>query len=349
MRRLALAVALSCVAFMFGAGPAMADNGPHMKGAGVLSDGCGGCHRIHSAKTAELTKDPQPQLCYTCHGKTGTGADTDVVEGVGRGALTGALRGGGFEYALLDSGHAESTKVIPASPLNKVPTLDPAVAGTAAVATTSSHSVDGSDQPAWGMGVAGTVAASATIQLRCGSCHDPHGNGNYRILRPLPEQGTTSPGTATPLVAFSGVIKDEATKNYTTTNYWDVADTTADPAAPAAKVSFIGNISQWCSQCHTRYLATRDSGGTLTTPAQRSRFDSGDATFTIRHTTSSTTSGGSSRSCIQCHVAHGTNAKMGPISGAVGNPDGTAGVVGDSRLLKVDNRGTCKMCHTEGN
>jgi len=201
---------------------------------------------------------------------------------------------------------------------------------------------------AWGQGAVGSAAAGVTIQLRCGSCHDPHGNGNYRILRPMPEQGTTSPGTANPIVPFTGVIQDETVKNYTTTNYWNVADTTVDPPAPAAKVSFIGNISQWCSQCHTRYLATRDSTGATTTPAQRSRANSGDAIFTYRHTSSGTASGGSNRSCIQCHVAHGTNAKMGAISGSVANPDGSV-VVGDSKLLKVDNRGTCKMCHTEGN
>ncbi len=349
MRRLALAVALSVVAFMFGAAPALADNGPHVKGAGVLADSCAGCHRIHSAKTEELTKDPQPQLCYTCHGATGTGADTDVVDGVGRGALTGALRGGGFQYALIDSAHPESISAAVPAAANKVPALDPTVAGTPAVAATSSHSVDGSDQPAWGMGAAGTAAASATVQLRCGSCHDPHGNGNFRILRPMPLQGQASPGVATPIVAFTGAIADETAKKYTTADYWQVADTTVDPPAPAAKVSFIGNVSQWCSQCHTRYLATRDSTGATTTPAQRSRFDSGDATFMFRHTSSSTTSGGKSRSCIQCHVAHGSNAKMGPLSGSLNNPDGTPGVVGDSRLLKVDNRGTCKMCHTEQN
>jgi predicted CXXCH cytochrome family protein len=343
-----LAVACTVVAFMFGAAPAMADNGPHIKGAGVLSDGCAGCHRVHTAKTDMLTKDTQPQLCYTCHSTSGTGADTDVVAGVSRGATPGALRGGGFEYALIDSGHAESTKVVPAAATNKVPALDPTVAGTAPVATTSSHSVTGADATAWGQGAVGTAAAGATIQLRCGSCHDPHGNGNYRILRPLPEQGTASPGTANPIVPFTGVIQDETVKTYTTANYWNVADTTVDPAAPAPKVSFIGNISQWCSQCHTRYLATRDSTGATTTVAQRSRTNSGDAIFTYRHTSSGTTSGGSSRSCVQCHVAHGSNAKMGPISGSVENPDGSV-IVGDSKLLKVDNRGTCKMCHTEGN
>jgi predicted CXXCH cytochrome family protein len=345
-RRLALLAACSAAALAFGAfgaAPAFADNGPHKMGAGVLADGCAGCHRVHTAKTDMLTMEAQPQLCYTCHGTSGTGADTDVQAGVGRGTVPGALRGGGFAYALIDSSHPESTRSpIPAS-TNVIPALPVSATGTQA--TTSSHSVTGADAPAWGMGGLNTPV-STTIQLRCGSCHDPHGNGNYRILRPMPEQGQQSLGAATPVVPFAGVIADEATKKYTTTNYWLVEDSTVQPASPAAKVGFIGNVSQWCSTCHTRYLATRDSSGATTTPAQRSRFDSGDTTFMYRHTSSQTNQGG--RSCIQCHVAHGSNAAMGPFSGAVGNPDGSAGVVGDSKLLRVDNRGTCKMCHSQG-
>lgn len=348
-RRAAFVAAASAFALMFGAVPALADNGPHVKSTGVLPDSCAGCHRMHTAKTDMLTKDVQPTLCYTCHGTTGTGARTDVQGGVGysstnRAAPAGALRGGGFEYALIGSSAPTGQRGSLDAAGAQLPGVVPAAATGSPV--TSSHTVDGSTQTAWGQGASGSAAAGNPIQLRCGSCHDPHGNGNYRILRPMPEQGTQSPGVNNTGVAnefsfsgtVTGVIADAPTaaaKIYTTDNYWNSADSNA----PA----YIANVSEWCSTCHNRYLATRDRNGLVTNPNQRSRADSGDATFTYRHTSSQTTAGG--RNCITCHVSHGSNAAMGQYSGSVGNPDGSAGVTGDSKLLRIDNRGTCKMCH----
>lgn len=355
----------SALIFTFGGvGPAQADNGPHVKtdlATSVTPDGCAGCHRVHSAKTDMLTLDVQPALCYTCHGGAGTGATTDVENGVGYEAnpdgtrsttKIGGLRGGGFEFALIDSSHPTGQRaVVPAVP-KVIPVL------TTGTPVTSSHSVDNSNQTAWGQGAAGTAAVGTEIQLRCGSCHDPHGNGNYRILRPLPEQGTESPlSTIDPLVApltpvFTGVIPDAAVKVYTTENYWNSDDINSPAVVPATspvKTAFIANISQWCSTCHTRYLATRDSAAANTTPAMRSRADSGDATFTYRHTSNDNKAGG--KNCITCHVSHGSNAATGDYSGTLKAP-GVNGVVpvgdnggGDSRLLRIDNRGICIMCH----
>jgi hypothetical protein len=72
-----------------------------------------------------------------------------------------------------------------------------------------------------------------------------------------------------------------------------------------------------------------------------------DATYKYQHSTAS------NRGCAQCHVAHGSNAVMTGENGTqfslnVPYPDGSiAAITGNtsSRLLKVDNRGTCQMCH----
>ena len=69
----------------------------------------------------------------------------------------------------------------------------------------------------------------------------------------------------------------------------------------------------------------------------------GDAIYAYRHVSNAASVG--LPNCIQCHVAHGSNATMGTYSGALTNPDGTPGTPGDSRLLRIDNRGTCQMCH----
>lgn len=374
---------------------AFADNGPHVKSASMSTDSCAGCHRAHTAQGAYLLVSPELSLCYTCHGGTGAGATTKVENGqlASGGVGTGqALRGGGFAYALIDSGNATRPS-ISANAVTTVsyPSLDIVPAKATGSATTSNHSIDGTVQTSWGNGAIGSGVGKAGVALECTSCHDPHGNGNFRILKPIPaDSGSlSSPASVT--------IPDDPGKVYTTANYWSVdnADngqtlTTANPNSTTpwstAQTPFIANISNWCSTCHTRYNAPSGSWG----------VDSGDPTYRYRHTGNGNSykgtaaqilaNGGASvsnngngsktsqpRSCVQCHVAHGSNASMagdetdplnpthnsgstvvsttGAIPGNQGaalNPDGTETGNPGSMLLRVDNRGTCRMCHNEG-
>ena len=312
-RGAAIFVAAFAVSLFAGAVPASADNGPHIKGAGVVADTCASCHRVHTASAPGLLKQPQTTLCYTCHGDAAAGASTDVVNGVGysnteRTGTKGALRGGGFSYALIGSDSPSGNGYIGKIPVRSTP-----------AAVTSTHSVDASDKMAWGNGaISATASFGKIIPLRCGNCHDPHGNGSYRTLRATPkDSGAASPGVT---------IADAApgSKVYTTDNYWQVEDVNAP--------GFIANISAWCATCHTRYLS--GSGGGKT--------NSGDAVYAFRHRSDQTAQG--SASCVQCHVSHGSNASMGTYSAGVSNPDGTAAGAG-SRLLRIDSRGVCQMCH----
>lgn len=317
IRRLLILAGGGTILFMLGVAPAAADNGPHVQNAGVVADGCATCHRVHTAKVGALLKEAQPALCYTCHGSTGTGAATDVVSGLGYASATrlpatpGALRGGGFSFALIDSAVPTGQTVATTNANGVVPVK------AAGAAVTSTHEVTGATVLSWGNGAINAVATAGTsIQLRCGSCHDPHGNGNYRTLRSIPTQ---SGGASTPIVEAVATVK-----TYTTANFWKVDDVNT--------AGYIANVSAWCTTCHTRYLANTGAGSTT----------SGDAIYTYRHISTGTTQG--SASCVQCHVAHGSNASMGTYSDAVSNPDGTV-ATGDSRLLRINNRGTCQMCH----
>jgi predicted CXXCH cytochrome family protein len=313
MRRLIFLVAGLAVWMFAGAVPASADNGPHVTGAGVVADTCAGCHRAHTAQAAGLLKQPQGSLCYTCHGSGAPGSNTDVVNGVGY-APQGALRGGGFSYALIGTSSPSGLKsegVIPVRSTGE--------------AVTSTHSIDASDQMAWGNGaISATANYGKVIPLRCGNCHDPHGNGAYRILRDIPKEAVpTSHGVpeGTPVP-----IPDATTKAYTTDNYWRADDVNAP--------GFAENVSAWCSTCHTRYLSSSP------------KTNSGDAVFTYRHTSDKTSAGAGQRNCVQCHVSHGSNANMGARSASVAFPDGTAAGA-DSRLLRVDSRGVCQLCHAK--
>lgn len=382
-------MAAASAALFMGASPAQADNGPHVSTAtttattGVkISDAgqgrCASCHRAHTAKSAYLLNAADEEsLCFSCHGGSGTGATTDVQNGVGydatstatypdgttlsvvRGSQVGALRGGGFDKAMIGSDKA--TKEIyfntSRSSWSSRNGLIPPAAAPAA--TTSSHF--GGVGIMWGNGaLSGTVnvgkdmSTTTTTKLECSSCHDPHGNKQYRILKPVPSDSgfVAKIGTNTQAGIF---IKDTANKVYTTTNYWTagdpaaVADTgtttilggtsTTDPT-PVAKTisasvsSFQANVAAWCTTCHTRYLAPSGSWGK----------SSGDSVFTYRHTGDNVSGdAAANRNCIQCHVAHGSNAQMAANS-AVEYPGGTT-KSNDSRLLRVDDRGTCVMCH----
>jgi hypothetical protein len=111
---------------------------------------------------------------------------------------------------------------------------------------------------------------------------------------------------------------------------WNGTTGTANDAPNGISATFTTQISTWCLTCHSRYLS---AGWDVETT---------DAIYKYRHTATNT-----SRNCITCHVAHGSDAQMSPggYSATMEYPGGAAAPVGDSRLLKVNNRGTCQLCH----
>ncbi|HEX5590220.1 MAG TPA: cytochrome c3 family protein [Candidatus Limnocylindrales bacterium] len=391
------------------AAPVAADGGPHVMtqnngSLGINADGCAGCHRAHTAQGPFLINAAdETALCKTCHGAVAAGATTDVMSGIqyrlnGRGAtpLLGALRGGGFVSAAIDSGNPARILVsnLLSSSDDQRAKVSVLVDGTGAVdpaPVTSAHlnmAENGLSGPAvaWGNDTigAGDKGAGPTVTLSCGSCHNPHGNGQYRILNPVPEPLGTGfvPATLPSSVMdspFDNPDPSESdTKNYTviqtrgtpgdlstyllyaddvidagygpaTGDYWHVrvpwntASTATNGAdapngVPANRVggfvAFNTQMSAWCSSCHTRYASSAGDE------------PSGDAIFSFRHETVG------NRACTTCHVSHGSNARMpGDFSSDQPFPNGDivtydiGGLTGDSRLLKVDNRGTCQLCH----
>lgn len=414
-RTLAPILSIAALWLFLAAMPALADGGPHVAGINngsltLTADSCAGCHRAHTAQGPYLIRaDSVNALCLTCHGSAGLGATTDVELGIqfrvagspggpaqdetDQAAVAGALRGGGFITARIGSGSDASAADRPSrlsypkwngteSRLETWFSAFVPVLPAGQPATSAHMRLDGAagvtaTNTLWGNGPLGSTSTGPIVELECTSCHNPHGNGRYRILNPIPAPAVVS-GSFTS-VADPGVTVTDATapaggltRNYTVIDAPDVSAVGADPTAgdywrlyrpwdgpptydpqnpdadghgivpatsefgdqPAGTVgaTWRGQITAWCAACHTRYPAPRSAA---TSPSI-------DAVYTYRHQTNQT-------ECTQCHVAHGSNAVMaGSYSGTFTypvEPGGTPLSGPSSRLLKIDNRGTCEACH----
>jgi predicted CXXCH cytochrome family protein len=189
VRRLALLATGGALWLFLFVVPVFADGGPHVltnnNGTAGLAGDCAACHRAHTAQAADLLKEELPGLCLSCH--NGTGATADVVDGqqyvpdtdgTPTGTVLGALRGGGFDYALIgDPARLSYTSTRGVSQLGHVGV-------GAGDVTTSTHQGAGT---VWGNGAVDSGAGPSTgIVLDCAKCHNPHGNGQYRILQTEP-------------------------------------------------------------------------------------------------------------------------------------------------------------------
>jgi predicted CXXCH cytochrome family protein len=194
VRKLALLFAGGALWLFVAALPVLADGGPHQMAVnngtgGLTADTCAGCHRAHTATAEGLLNNDLPELCLDCH--NGTKATTDVLHGVqynpdGTGAVLGALRGGGFVTARIDSANGARVSYLSGTNVRNIGHVQPLAAG---VAVTSTHGGTGGILSAgWGNGTVWgnggvTNGVGPTVALNCASCHNPHGNGQYRILQ----------------------------------------------------------------------------------------------------------------------------------------------------------------------
>jgi predicted CXXCH cytochrome family protein len=170
----------------------------------LTADSCAGCHRAHTAQGEYLINSTTTAgLCLTCHGAASTGSAVDVMTGlqyaVGttdpRGTVVlGALRGGGFDQARIDAGvvtrlsYLRSATAVSQRP--RVGVGAPENVSSAHIAMTE----NGLTNPgkAWGNGAVDT-GAGPSVTVTCTACHNPHGNGQYRILKTFPEDHANPP------------------------------------------------------------------------------------------------------------------------------------------------------------
>jgi predicted CXXCH cytochrome family protein len=304
MKKLILASVLTLALLMVMAYTVMADNGPHGSFA-ATTDACANCHRAHSAQVGSnslLIKSDAETLCKSCH--DGTGASTDVVDGVYHGGISPApngsegingasLFGGGFNNALMATAWSGAT--LPQAAFNAV-----------SRPSTSAHAL-GVQGIVYGSG--GINATEATMTLECTSCHNPHGNSGFQMTANTTTFTWTASTTIVPtyrLLRFqpqgSGGFTPPATSNWSggafptsgTTSGWTVPD-----AIPT-------NGAEWYTIGTTNAFAVGD-------------YNAGNATNTYNVTAAET--GGTARNyindaaniayfCAQCHDRYFTNTRL---------------------------------------
>jgi predicted CXXCH cytochrome family protein len=243
--------------------------------------------------------------------------------------------------------------------------------------TTNSHLSESMHNVGEGIKIStapGAFKNTATTELECTSCHNPHGSPNDRLLNEVVNTTTGPTAFATSLVngVQTAVPKGNQTIKLDLTNdlnFQAINDATGPngvkittSAGPKSVVTYngvnsISYYSQFCASCHDDYLTK--SG---TPKASASAPTHADGYGAYSHTTNSTSAG---RSCASCHFAHGSNASI--MMDALGNTaadymkpvaQGGKGWTQDqaeayfkdvspegSSLKKFTNRVVCWTCH----
>jgi predicted CXXCH cytochrome family protein len=330
--RKTLFVTAACLILAFAtSGLVVADGGPH-GGYTATTDGCAGCHRAHTAIGPRLLVEASTyDLCMSCHGSGGLGANTNVDDGI-------------YLSSRDDPPGGANGNVGAGNTPDNAPLLGGGFVTYQGLGVTSVHDVDptAATDLAWGNSVdRGLTAGLVVGPLSCASCHDPHGSDNYRILRAQVNG-----------VAVSVAQVDEgAAKDYDT-EQWGAG------------------MSAFCGACHAAYHETgADVGHDLTNQTFGGGFthrvdmpwngdgltdpvigvggtnpEGGWAGYTLPL---AQTGSGDLVVCSTCHLSHGTSAQMIGFADPAFDPSGPQGPIpaGDSSLLRLDNRGVCEVCH----
>lgn len=287
--------------------------GSSLEGRAGVHDGgvgaCNQCHVMHADESGLIGDNPllkgnnPSDLCLGCHA-TAYGA----VLGMDPLAPPPEMGAGNFVFLLEEN-------------LNDGPDglINP-ITGDAAGHNLNAPGYGLSSDPTYVTSPGGSYSAAL---MSCTSCHDPHGNGNYRFLRgPANQEG--SGGT------FS----------YPAPNAQGLDVVAGAPETNANHVAYRSGMSMWCANCHQDYLTSRHSmvsgfRHSTDTALRRGHINTYNAyngildpaggnqataylaavPFEDLSNTTGSTAGpaGSSRIfCLSCHRAH---ASSGPSSG----------------------------------
>ncbi|MEW6401405.1 MAG: cytochrome c3 family protein [Chloroflexota bacterium] len=307
MRKYLLALLLALTLVLALAATASANGGPH-GGYTATTDACAGCHRAHTAVGPKLLVQTSTYaLCTSCHGNAGTGADSNVIDGVWL------------------EGRNPSDTTGDANTANNAALLGGGFTNYRGVATTSNHDVTGTVLLAWGNGVNRGVAATLGVgnEMDCASCHDPHGSPNYRIFA----------ATVNSVAVTVAQVDEGAAKDYDT-EQWG-----------AGQSSFCAACHGSYHRTAAGQGSTLDNG-TYTHRIDMANAPAVETVGYGGYTLPLGESGTQNRVvCQTCHLPHGSSAAMTGFADPSGGWTPGTTDAADSSLLRIDNRGVCEVCH----
>jgi predicted CXXCH cytochrome family protein len=318
-----LLVIVAGLILAFGAtGLALANGGPH-GGYTATTDACAGCHRAHTATGPNLLMVPSGyDLCISCHGATGTGANTNVDDGYYLSSRDDV--GGDYDHGAANTPNYASL-------------LGGGFVNYRGLVVTSIHSPNSQEIAAWGNRVARGSLANLSEALNCASCHDPHGSPNYRIIN----------------AQINGVNVSVAQVDEGAAKDYDTEQWGAGMSAICAACHGAYHVTRPDSGSFNRDdgAGNVDYGGDISTFAHRVdmpyNFGGNQNPETVGlsgYTLPLAESGTANRVvCMTCHLPHGTSASMAGNADLGGLPGETSAT--DSALLRIDNRGVCEVCH----
>jgi hypothetical protein len=315
---------------------------------------CSGCHTMHNSEggapidTAHTTgnhylliRATPSEVCLTCHA-----TDRGMVWGSNPAAPPPEKGPGNFCFATLANINDGRSGTIP---------------GGSGVHSIIAPSFGGTQDPVLVRAPGGTgnnpYPASA---MSCTSCHDPHGNGNYRLLHGVGHVTAGNFDFVNPAPSATGL------------------GFSAGAESPTNHVAYNGGMSAWCANCHGAYHNAygqgklfHPSGVPMTSETvdiyglyNGTEQPAGDPAhsyipqiaFEDEGMTTTSDAGPtalSQVSCITCHRAHGssapnlgrwdflcgTYAEEGVRSGTYKIPNPYAATAGNEQ------RSLCNKCH----
>ena len=274
--------------------------GVHDGGVGA----CNKCHVMHADESGPIGDNPllrgnnPSDLCLGCHA-TAFGA----VLGMDPLAPPPEMGAGNFVFLLEDN-------------LNDGPNgMTNPISGDAAGHNLNAPGYGLSSDPTFVTSPGGTYSSAL---MSCTSCHDPHGNGNYRFLRgPATQAGSGGTFSYPAPVAIGLDIVAGA------------------PESNANHVAYRSGMSLWCANCHQDYISSRHkvikfrhSTDVSLKPGHINQYNIYNGTLDPSggnqstayltavpfedpsNTTGSTAgpSGASRLTCLSCHRAHASSA-----------------------------------------
>jgi hypothetical protein len=307
---------------------------------------CNGCHTMHNSQDGALVDPDSPNgnayllndatasdVCLSCHGD-----HLGAVFGDDPMAPPALIGAGNFCYLLednLNDGHGGATNPI---------------SGDAA-----GHNIVA---PSFGVGADATLASSPggsfpSSILGCSSCHDPHGNEDFRMLY------------------SAGPVQDGL---YTFTNAApEAVGRSIFGGAPGAHTAYQSGMSDWCANCHGDFHNSGNlvhpSGSALGGVFQTYNLYNGTADLTggaqatayleqvpfedMNNTDIMSTEGpvgGSKVMCLTCHRAHASSAPDAgrwDFSVTLLDEDGleSGSYALDNPYNDDDQRSLCNKCH----